>query len=85
MKFMYEIKDVETGQILTPVAITGLDAGKLLGCSQTTIHNAYHGGYLLKGRYMVRQVDTVIPKNDSIWIDWDLQRNWLLKLCGRKK
>lgn len=22
----------------------------------------------------------VIPLNDSIWLDWDLRRNWLLRI-----
>ena len=85
VKYMYEVKDTETKRLLTPVAITGQEVGKLLGCSQSTIISAYHGNYLIRHRYMIERVDTVIPQNDSIWLDWDLRRNWLLRICKEGK
>lgn len=85
VKYMYEVKDTETKKLLTPVAITGQDVGKLLGCSQSTVIGAYHGNHLIRHRYMIERVDTVIPQNDSIWLDWDLRRNWLLRICKEGK
>lgn len=81
MKYMYEVKDTETKELLTPVAITGQEVGKLLGCSQSTVISAYHDNRLIRHRYTIERVDTVIPLNDSIWLDWDLRRNWLLRIC----
>lgn len=84
VKYMYEIKDTKTGRILTPVAVTGLEVEKILDCSHGTVLDAYHKNHLIKGRYMVNRVDMVIPKSDSIWLDWDLRRCWLLKICKGK-
>lgn len=81
VKYMYEIKDTKTRRILTPVAVTAAEAEMLLDCSHGAILDAYHRNHLIKGRYMVDRVDIVIPKSDSIWMDWDLRRCWLLKIC----
>lgn len=45
------------------------------------IVNAYRGNHLVKRRYMIQQIDVVIAKKDSIWHDWDLCTNWLLRIC----
>lgn len=81
MTYMYEIKDTEADEILTPVAVTAVEVGMLLGCSPNTVVNAYLGNHLIKRRYMIQQVDVVITKKDPIWYDWDLRTNWLLKIC----
>ena len=81
MKYLYEIKDTEANELLTPVAVTAVEAGMLLGSSPTTIVNAYRGNHLVKRRYMRQQIDVVIAKKDSIWHDWDLCTNWLLRIC----
>lgn len=53
MKYLYEIKDTEANELLTPVAVTAIEAGMLLGSSPTTIVNAYRGNHLVKRRYMI--------------------------------
>lgn len=79
---LYEVKDVDTGQVLIQASTAG-EVARLLKCSSATIGQAYHGDYAIKHKYRVEQVDIALKKNDPIWIDWDLCRNKILKY-GRK-
>ena len=79
---LYEIKNIDTGQAIAPM-MTAREAAKLLKCHQSSISGAYHGNYILHGKYKVEAVDVTIPKRDNIWISWDLRRSWLLRMCGR--
>lgn len=79
---LYEIKNVDTGQIIVP-AILAREAAKLLDCSTNTIIGSYFGNYTLRKKYRVERVDTAISPKDPLWTEWEIRRNWLLKLCGR--
>ena len=79
---LYEIKSIDTGQIIAP-AILAREAAKLLDCSTNTIIGAYFGNYILQKKYKIERVDTAISRKDPLWTEWEIRRNWLLKLCGR--
>ena len=58
-------------------------AAERLKCSGSAVSGAYYGNYAIGHRYAIEAVDTAIPKQDPIWIEWETRRNWFLKLCGR--
>ena len=81
---LYEIKDVRTGQLLDPAVSMSLqEVADRLHCSKQLVTNSYHGNYAIEDKYKLEQVDVTIKKTDTIWIDWELRRNWFLKLCGK--
>ena len=80
---LYEVKNVETGQIIAS-AVLIKEASKLLDCPAYAISNAYHSNYAIYGKYRINQIDTTITKRDPIWLEWDLYRNMILK-SGRRK
>lgn len=80
---LYEIKNVENGQIIA-LAVVLKEASKLLGCPAYAISNAYHSNYAIYGKYRVNQVDTTLTQKDPLWAEWDLYRNMILK-SGRRK
>lgn len=81
---LYEIKDVRTGQLLDPaVSMSFQEVADRLHCSKQLVSNSYHGNYTIGGKYKVEHVDETISISDPIWIDWELRRNWFLKLCGK--
>lgn len=79
---LYEITDIKTGKTIEP-AVTLKQAAERLKCSRSAVSGAYYGNYAIGHRYAIEAVDTTIPKQDSIWIEWETRRNWFLKLCGR--
>jgi hypothetical protein len=79
---LYEVKDATTGRIIIH-ASPAREIAKLLKCSAERIRQSYIGNYAIERKYKVDCVDTTLKKNDSIWIDWDLCRNRILKY-GRK-
>lgn len=81
---LYEIKNVETGQIMA-TAIRTREAAKLLGCPTWTISGAYHSNYAIHGKYKVELADITIKKLDPLWIEWDTTRQWLMNICGKGK
>ena len=84
MTYLYEIIDTEADERLTPVPVTGKEAAEILKCAQSTVLGAYFANHLVKHRYRIQPVDTVIPRKDSIWLDWELRRTWLLRICSSK-
>lgn len=81
---LYEIKDVRTGQLLDPAVSMSLqEVADRLHCSKQLVSNSYRGNYAIEGKYKLEHVDATISISDPIWIDWELRRNWLLKLCGK--
>lgn len=79
---LYEITDIKTGKTIEPAA-TLKQAAERLKCSRSAVSGAYYGNYAIGYRYAIEAVDTAIPKQDPIWIEWETRRNWFLKLCGR--
>lgn len=79
---LYEVKDATTGRILIHASLAS-EIAKLLKCSDSKVRQAYYGNNAIDHKYKVEFVDIVLKKNDSIWIDWDLCRNRILKY-GRK-
>lgn len=80
---LYEIKNVENGQIIAS-AVLLKEASKLLDCPAYAISNAYHSNYAIYGKYKVDQVDTTLKRQDPLWVEWDLYRNMILE-SGRRK
>ena len=80
---LYEIKNMETGQIVASTVLLR-EAAKLLDCPTYAISNAYHSNYAIYGKYRVNQVDVTLTKKDPLWIKWDLYRNMILE-SGRRK
>lgn len=85
MTYLYEIIDTEANELLTPVPVTGKEAAEKLKCAQSTVLGAYFANHLVKHRYRIQPVDTVIPRKDSIWLNWELRRTWLLRICKSGK
>ena len=81
MKF-YEITDIKTGKTIEP-AVTLQQATERRGGAGSAGAGAGYGKYAIGHRYAIEAVDTAIPKQDPIWIEWETRRNWFLKLCGR--
>lgn len=81
--YLYEIKDVKTGELIEPVPVTMQEAAEKLGCTRQAASNSYHGNYAIYGKYKLERVDVTIKRTDPIWIDWELWRNKMLKM-GRK-
>ena len=79
---LYEITDIKTGKTIEP-AVTLKKAAERLKCSRSAVAGAYYGNYAIGHRCAIEAVDTAIPKQDPIWIEWETRRNWFLKLCGR--
>ena len=79
---LYEIKNMETGQIVASTVLLK-EAAKLLDCPAYAISNAYHSNYAIYGKYKINQVDTTLTKKSPLWSEWDLWRIWFLKLCRR--
>lgn len=80
---LYEIRDA-TGKAVEPVLSVSLkEAAARTGYSTQALSCAYCQGYAIQGKYKLQQVDVTIKRTDAIWIDWELRRAWLLKLCGR--
>ena len=79
---LYEIKNMETGQIVASTVLLK-EAAKLLDCPVYAISNAYHSNYAIYGKYKINQVDTTLTKKSPLWAEWDLWRIWFLKLCRR--
>ena len=79
---LYEIKNVENGQIIAS-AVLLKEASKLLDCPAYAISNAYHSNYAIYGKYKVDQVDTTLKKQDTIWLEWDFWRVTILRACRR--
>lgn len=79
---LYEVKDATTGRIIIHTS-PAREIAKLLKCSAERIRQSYIGNYAINHKYKVECVDVALKKNDSIWIDWDLCRNRILKY-GRK-
>lgn len=79
---LYEIKNMETGQIVASTVLLK-EAAKLLDCPAYAISNAYHSNYAIYGKYKINQVDTTLTKKSLLWAEWDLWRIWFLKLCRR--
>ena len=84
MRYLYEIKDIITGQILEHSVTVG-EAAKKMGCQKSTINYACLNNYKIDKRYIVTPVDTAIPKNSQLWMEWELRRNWFLKIVGAKE
>ena len=80
---LYEVKDASTERVLISASPAG-EVAKLLKCSSHKIRQAYYSNFAIEHKYKVDCVDTALKKNDSIWIDWDLCRNRILKLCERR-
>lgn len=81
---LYEIKNMETGQIVASTVLLK-EAAKLLDCPTYAISNAYHSNYAIYGKYRVNQVDTTLIQKDPIWLEWDLWRTAILGICRRGK
>ena len=81
---LYEIKNMETGQIVASTVLLK-EAAKLLDCPAYAISNAYHSNYAIYGKYRVNQVDTTLTQKDPIWLEWDLWRTVVLGICRRGK
>lgn len=79
---LYEITDTKTGKVIEPV-IALKEAAERINCKPYLVQNAYYGGYLVKHRYRIRLVDETVKRKDTIWIEWDVYRRWILKLCRR--
>ena len=79
---LYEITDIKTGKTIEP-AVTLKQAAERLKCSRSAVSEACYGNYAIGHRYAIEAVDTTIPKQDPIWTEWEMRRNWFLKLCGR--
>lgn len=79
---LYEITDMKTGKVIEPV-IALREASEKINCKSHVISNAYYGGRLANRRYRVMMVDETIKRKDMIWVEWDVCRKQLLKLCGR--
>ena len=79
MRYLYEIKDTITGQIRSHSA-TPEETSKITGCPKRAINNASMKNYKINKKYIVTPVDTVIPKKSPLWIEWELRRNWFLKI-----
>lgn len=79
---LYEITDIKTGKTIEP-AVTLKQAAERLKCSGSTVSGAYYGNYAIGHRYAIEVIDTAIAKQDPIWTEWEMRRNWFLKLCGR--
>lgn len=79
---LYEITDIKTGKIIES-AVTLKQAAERLKCSRSAVSGAYCGNYTIGHRYAIEVIDTAISKQDPIWIEWEMRRNWFLKLCGR--
>lgn len=58
---LYEIKNMETGQIVASTVLLK-EAAKLLDCPAYAISNAYHSNYAIYGKYKINQVDTTLTK-----------------------
>lgn len=80
---LYEVKDASTERVLISASPAG-EVAKLLKCSSHKKRQAYYSNFAIEHKYKVDCVDTALKKNDSIWIDWDLCRNRILKLCERR-
>lgn len=61
---LYEIKNMETGQIVASTVLLK-EAAKLLDCPAYAISNAYHSNYAIYGKYKINQVDTTLTKKKS--------------------
>ena len=81
---LYEIKNIENGQIIAS-AVLLKEAAKLLDCPAYAISNAYHSNYAIYGKYRVNQIDTTLTQKDPIWLEWDLWRTAILGICRRGK
>lgn len=79
---LYEITDIKTGKTIEP-AVTLKQAAERLKCSGRAVSGAYYGNYAIGYRYAIEVIDTAIAKQDPIWTEWEIRRNWFLKLCGR--
>ena len=62
---LYEIKNVENGQIIAS-AVVLKEASKLLDCPTYAISNAYHSNYAIYGKYKINQVDTTLKRQDPL-------------------
>ena len=51
---LYEIKNMETGQIVASTVLLK-EAAKLLDCPAYAISNAYHSNYAIYGKYKINQ------------------------------
>lgn len=49
---LYEIKNMETGQIVASTVLLK-EAAKLLDCPAYAISNAYHSNYAIYGKYKI--------------------------------
>lgn len=79
---LYEITDIKTGKTIEP-AVTLKQAAERLKCSGSAVSGIYYGNYAIGHRYAIEVIDTAIAKQDPIWTEWEMRRNWFLKLCGR--
>ena len=50
---LYEIKNMETGQIVASTVLLK-EAAKLLDCPAYAISNAYHSNYAIYGKYKIK-------------------------------
>ncbi|MFQ7715976.1 MAG: hypothetical protein ACLRH0_06950 [Blautia wexlerae] len=62
---LYEIKNMETGQIVASTVLLK-EAAKLLDCPAYAISNAYHSNYAIYGKYKINQVDTTLTKKSAM-------------------
>ena len=80
---LYEVRAAAPERFFFSASPAG-DGSKLLKCSSHKRRQAYYSNFAIEHKYKVDCVDTALKKNDSIWIDWDLCRNRILKLCERR-
>lgn len=79
---LYEITDIKTGKTIEP-AVTLKQAAERLKCSRSAVSGAYYGNYAIGHRYAIEAVDIAIPKQDPIWLEWDVWRTTILRACRR--
>lgn len=81
---LYEITDIKTGKTIES-AVTLKQAAERLKCSRSAVSGAYYGNYAIEHRYAIEAVDIAIPKQDPIWLEWDVWRTTILRACRRNK
>ena len=81
---LYSVIDIKTGKVIAESG-TAAEIAKVLGGKPRQITQAACSNYLMQNRYDIKAVDTVIAKNSTIWIEWDIERAKLLRTARRKK